>query len=154
MNQRDTSVKSSDQQKQKSNHRQSSKSSSEQITRPRDKSLSGQQNLDPLTKAVEDNLRHSKQREKETAEDKSERAILVKTNNKSGTGTIVKDSSGLLIKKSNNVVNDEDDDNDNNAIITRLDEFNAAKAKAFEFNTAEMSISKIVRELVFHDKVW
>lgn len=72
---------------------------------------SGNDNLDPLTRAVEENLRHSKQREK---------------------------PDETMPKRVDNV-------------ISRLDE-SSLKEKALQLSP-EMTISSIVRELVFHEKV-
>jgi maltodextrin utilization protein YvdJ len=102
--------------------------------------------VDPLTHAVEENLRQSKQREK--LEDKTE-VILVRET--SLTPPVITNTTSNEEVLNNNLIDQVPKRVEN--VITRSDEVNLiSKVKAMQFNP-EMTISNIVRELVFHDKV-
>ncbi|XP_008204193.1 uncharacterized protein LOC100678946 isoform X2 [Nasonia vitripennis] len=122
------------------NGNKSSQSKSYKIPR-----LSKTQMDDSLTHAVEENLRQSREREKA---DESKAEMISEINARAPQAMI---TMGQSTNEANDLAETQAVKRVEN-VISRSDESNfATKAKALQLNP-EMTISNIVRELVFHDK--
>ena len=111
----------------------------------------GKSQLDPLASAVEENLRQSRQHENNKAEDSSKAGAERDTSRTPPPVVSGEEAVAAAAAAGADLVDKRVLDSN---VISRSDEANLnAKAKAQLQLGPEMTVSSIVRELVFHDKV-